>query len=87
MAVLLLPAFAAKKAEMPVKEFDINTLIYIEDHNEVDLGFDTANYLPEGFNPYEGELSVDAINFIEDDEVDLGFDTTDYLPEGFDPYK
>ncbi|MDT8415459.1 MAG: hypothetical protein RQ735_08765 [Flavobacteriaceae bacterium] len=30
----------------------VKNLAYIEDEENVELGFDTAQYLPKGFNPY-----------------------------------
>ena len=56
----------------------------------MDLGFDTAAYLPAGFDPYAGmtdEVAAIGLIRIEEEEVDLGFDTRPYLPEGFDPYE
>ena len=68
-------------------DFDISTVEFIEEEQEWELGFDTAQYLPENFDPYSGIISVKAINFIEDcEEVELGFETGGYLPLGFDPY-
>ncbi|MEM0932315.1 MAG: hypothetical protein AAGJ12_07605 [Bacteroidota bacterium] len=69
------------------EDFDIDSVEFIEDEQEWELGFDTALYLPENFDPYSGIISVKAINFVDEcDEVDLGFETAGYLPEGFDPY-
>jgi len=67
---------------------DINEIKVIEAEEEINLGFDTAEYLPEGFNPYEGmALNIDDIELVEfEEEIDLGFDTADYLPEGFNAY-
>ena len=39
-------------AHNPCKEKDpcnINSIVYLEDDLEIDLGFDTADYLPEDF--------------------------------------
>ncbi|NNL08635.1 MAG: hypothetical protein HKP38_05370, partial [Croceitalea sp.] len=52
-----------------------------------ELEFNTEDYLPQDFNPYQGKPSISTFNFIEDDQVELGFDTADYLPKGFNPYK
>ncbi|MCK0159164.1 hypothetical protein [Allomuricauda sp. F6463D] len=67
----------------------LNDITYIEQEEEIDLAFDTEQYLPEGFDPYVGmDTVVDEIVFIEEDEeIHLGFDTTPYLPEGFNAYK
>jgi len=44
-------------------EFDINSIVYIEDEVKIDLGFDTADYLPENFDPYKSyfDLNKDLI--------------------------
>ena len=67
----------------------IEDITFIEPEEEIHLGFDTALYLPEGFDPYAGMGTVvDGIPFIEEEvEFHLGFDTAPYLPEGFNPYK
>jgi hypothetical protein len=67
---------------------DASEIVVLEVEEEVDLGFDTAEYLPLGFNAYEGmELDVEDIVILEEEEeVDLGFDVAPYLPENFDAY-
>jgi hypothetical protein len=68
-------------------EINLDDIQYIEDEALFDLGFDTADYLPEGFDPYKVYVDLDAIGFIEEEEEDaLGFETSAWLPEGFDPY-
>ena len=65
---------------------DINDIEVVEVEEEVDLGFDPKQYLPEGFNALEGKDDLDwsSIELIElEEEVDLGFDTQQYLPEDF----
>ena len=62
----------------------------IEIEEEVDLGFNPKNYLPESFNVLAGMdvIDWDAFELVEiEEEVDLGFDTKHYLPKGFNPYK
>ena len=61
---------------------------YIEEV-ELELGFDTAKYLPVGFNPHKAYNFLDTIEYIEmeEDDINLGFDTLAYLPNGFDPHK
>ncbi|MBT8257659.1 MAG: hypothetical protein KJO49_04245 [Bacteroidia bacterium] len=57
---------------------------------EVEIGFDTADYLPDGFNPKEGMNDIDwtTIELYEvEEEDDFDFNTKDYLPVGFNPYK
>ena len=72
------------------EEISVASIDVIELEEEVDLGFDPADYLPEGFNALEGKNDLDwsQIEIIElEEEVDLGFNPKDYLPDGFDPYK
>jgi len=65
----------------------IDEITFIEIEEEIDLGFDTAAYLPEGFNAYKGmEFAINELEVIEVEEVDLGFDTSKYLPKGFNLY-
>ncbi|MEM9648336.1 hypothetical protein [Flagellimonas flava] len=70
----------------PMEHFDVNSLVFIEE-DDLGLGFDTAPYLPENFDPYCGEFSLESINYIDEaEELELDFDTSGYLPIGFDPY-
>ena len=79
--------FTVSYEESAAYELDLNEIPFIEEETEVDLGFETADYLPEGFNPYENFFDLNSIIYIESEtEIDLGFDTSEYLPERFDPY-
>lgn len=72
---------------MESANLDASEIVLLEIEEEVDLGFDTSQYLPLGFNAYEGmELDVEDIVILEEEEVDLGFDVAPYLPENFDAY-
>ena len=65
----------------------VNSVIYIEEESQIDLGFDTADYLPIDFDAYAYPNDISAFNYI--DEVDVAtmdFDTMAYLPSGFDAY-
>ncbi|TRZ43090.1 hypothetical protein DMZ48_10360 [Robertkochia solimangrovi] len=64
----------------------LDNMVYIEEEQPVELGFDTAQYLPEGFDPYIGNLN--DIEYIDLDEIEVEFDTDleQYLPENFDPH-
>lgn len=66
----------------------LGELTYIEENEEVELGFDTAAYLPEDFNAYEGmTFDLSEIEYAEiEEEIELGFDTKEYLPEDFNAY-
>ena len=67
------------------KDFDINSITYIEEEEEIDLGFDPKDYLPEGFDPYKLYVDLNAIEYIEDDYLEID-DMAKFLPEGFDAY-
>ena len=64
-------------------EFDLDEIEFVEDEAEIDLGFDTSEYLPEGFNPYENYFDLNSIIFLEED-VEFNLDTESYLPSDFD---
>ena len=88
VAALFLPLLSAKSAELTNNnELNLNSVIYIEQEDHSKLGFDTSEYLPEDFDPYQGEVSIKNLNYIEEDFIDLGFDTKNYLPEDFNAYK
>lgn len=67
----------------------LNEIIFIEEEETIELGFDTAKYLPEGFDAYEGMgLNLNEIVIIEvEEELELGFDTAEHLPLGFNAYE
>ena len=87
LAALLIPLLSAKSTITATEDFDINSIKFIEDEQQIELGFDTNKYLPEGFNPYEEKVPVKGINFMEEETIELGFETSEYLPKGFNPYK
>lgn len=67
---------------------DNDKVIYIEEVKPVDLGFDTAMYLPEGFDAYGNPENFMDISYIEEvPELELDFEVEEYLPKLFDPYK
>lgn len=87
VGVLMIPFANAQGFTNPTEEFDVDSVEFVEEDQDLELGFDTAAYLPENFDPYSGIISVKAINYIDIcDEEDLGFETNGYLPAGFDPY-
>ncbi len=86
VGALFLPMLSAKSAEISREELNLNSVRYIETEDTIGLGFDTASYLPENFDPYADEVVIESLNYIEDDVIELGFNTRDFLPEGFDPY-
>jgi len=77
-------------SRMPVNAPDdikVSEIVFIEEETAIDLGFDTADYLPEGFDPYKVYFDINSVEFIDDEAEELGFETAAYLPEGFDPYN
>ena len=76
------------QAQNKIEPLSIEAIVFVETEEEIDLGFDTADYLPMGFNAYSGlELDLDEIDFVEiEEEIELGFDTAKYLSLGFDAY-
>lgn len=73
-------------ANRPEQEFDINSITYIEEEIEIDLGFDTADYLPEGFDPYTVYFDLNSVSYMEDEELPKLEELRIYLPAGFDAY-
>ncbi len=70
-------------------DVDWNAIELIELEEEVEICFDTKDYLPAGFNPLKGmdDLDWSKIELIElEEEVAIGFDTKKYLPASFNPY-
>ena len=72
------------------ENFDINSIEVIELEEEVELGFNSKDYLPENFNALKGmhDLDWNTIELVElDEEVELGFNPKDYLPKCFNALK
>ena len=74
-------------------ELDTRSIELFEIEEEVNLGFNSKAYLPEGFNPLKGlhDLDITTIELYElyelEEEVELTFDTKSYLPKGLAPSK
>lgn len=71
----------------PCEAYDLcvlESIEYIEEDSEFKLGFNTADYLPEDFDPYSFYFNLNSVAFLELDEIDTI--STEYLPEGFDPF-
>ena len=43
-----------------VEEFDLNSIEFIEEEEVIELGFDTAEYLPAGFDAYAFYFDVNS---------------------------
>lgn len=63
---------------------DWKSITYIEDENEFDLGFNTADYLPLDFDPYQAYVDLDAIKFLDAEESVMDYRA--YLPADFNAY-
>ncbi len=77
--------YATDEKIISIDEIDVYDM-----EEELELGFNTADHLPEGFDPRWGmhDLDWSSIELYEvEEELDLGFDTKDYLPENFNPYR
>tara|TARA_R110002049_G_scaffold99113_4_gene241670 strand:+ start:5642 stop:6139 length:498 start_codon:yes stop_codon:yes gene_type:complete len=77
-------------SEVMPTTLDWSSIELFEIEEEVNLGFNSKDYLPKGFNPLKGlhDLDWSSIELFEiEEEVNLGFDTKDYLPEHFNPLK
>lgn len=83
--LLFVNGIFANDSEKEDDNFDINSIVYIEDDMEVELGFDTSDYLPEGFNAHEHYFDINGVDYIEDGMI-LDVDTKSYLPQDFDAY-
>lgn len=86
------PDFEASLREQgQADELEASKIQVVQEEEPAELGFDTAKYLPVGFDAYAGKIAtwvdLGLIPVDEQQEVDLGFDTAPYLPAGFDPYE
>lgn len=86
LSFLSTQATFAKNESKDLEEFDLDSVQYIEDEEILDLGFNTADYLPEGFDPYAFYFDVNSVEFIENIDLE-DIQVNNYLPEGFDPYS
>ncbi|MBG47300.1 MAG: hypothetical protein CML05_03310 [Pseudozobellia sp.] len=79
---------SAAFANNPVSERDelvISSIDYIEEDTDFELGFDTAEYLPEDFDPYKMYVDLKSVVYIEEEEA-LKLNTKKHLPKEFDAY-
>lgn len=83
--VLLANGVFANNLTTEKDERVINSINYIDEDTDFELGFDTSDYLPEGFDPYEIYFNLDAVVFIEDEVAD-NVKTKKYLPANFNAY-
>ena len=64
-------------------QFDLSSIEYIEEEN-FDLGFNTSEYLPEDFDPYNHYLDLNTISYVED--IYVYIDSEKNLPRDFNVY-
>ncbi len=74
----------ANNTPKSIEDFDINTIEYIEEEVEIDLGFNTADYLPEDFDANTFYFDINSVVYINDTLEEEDFSA--YLPEGFNAY-
>jgi hypothetical protein len=88
LGIIAANAVFATDPKTDKKPFDINSITLFEEEAEIELGFNTFEYLPEGFDPFAYPQHVDGFNYVDEkDTLELDFDTSKYLPEGFDAFK
>lgn len=66
------------------EEPDLSSIEYIEEEDDIDLGFNTSDYLPEDFDPYTFNIDLRTINYAKEEALD--FDPATNLPLNFNPY-
>lgn len=84
-AFLIQGAFASE-INKEVEDFDLDSIEYIEEEEVIELGFDTADYLPEGFDAYAFYFDLDSVEFIEESDWE-DIQVKNRLPKGFDAYS
>ena len=58
--------FLSDELEYQREKAMLNDIVYIEEEEEIDLGFNTYLYLPERFDPYKGmEIDLKDIEYID----------------------
>lgn len=65
-------------------ELKVSDIVVNEEEEEININFDTKEYLPERFNPYKGMHNIDwnTIELVEiEEEIDLGITTKNALPK------
>ncbi len=85
-----LPAISGQPGEDLAATLVLESILFIENDEEatVELGFDTAPYLPVNFDPYGAFHEVVDVAYLEEElPVEIGFETTEYLPANFNPYS
>jgi hypothetical protein len=77
-------------AELSEDIVAIEDIEVVELEEDIEIDFDTTQYLPKNFNILLGKNDIDWSNveLVElEEDVELYFNTKDYLPENFNPYE
>ena len=61
----------------------LDSIVYLEEEAVIDLGFDTADYLPEDFDPHKFYFDLNSVVFLENESEMI---SSAYLPADFNPY-
>lgn len=85
LAGFLTQGIFANDSKREVEGFDLDSIEYIEEEEVIDLGFDTADYLPDGFDPYAFYFDIHSIAFIEESDLE-DISVNKRIPKGFDAY-
>lgn len=65
----------------------VATIPYAELEDEIDLGFDTDEYLPDNFDPNLAYGSLKELPYFKvAEEMDMEVDTKEFLPANFNAY-
>ena len=80
------PKLVSRISVKAPEDIKMSEIVFIEEESSIDLGFDTAEHLPEGFDPNSVYFDVNSIVIIDDEMTELGFDTEEYLPTNFNAY-
>lgn len=86
LGALMIQGAFANNINKEVEDFDLDSIEYIEEEDVIDLGFDTADYLPEGFDPYAFYFDLNSVEFIEESDLE-DIQVKSLLPKGFDAYS
>lgn len=82
---LELEIFSDFEESLKVEDIEV-----VELEEDIEINFDTTEYLPENFNALAGKNDIDwsKVELVElEEDIELGFNTEDYLPKNFDPYQ
>jgi len=82
---LLIHGAFANDFNKGAEEFDLDSVQYIEEEVKIELGFDTADYLPEDFDAYSYYFDLDWVEYIEVSDLE-DIKVKNRLPKDFDAH-